>query len=260
MKKFLLILLLIIIAIVVTVYLSLGSIIKEAVNTFVPPITQTNVTVSSIEISPLEGELKVKGLVVGNPKGFNTQTAFILDEIEVVIDMKTIFSDTIVIKKIEIDDAVVTVDVALTGTNLGAINDNINAYLSKPNAATQPEQTKADSNKKKSKKAPKTVIIKKLNISDSRLQIASSLTNAQALVVVPLPDITMMDIGQKKEPMTFDKAFATVLSIFSQQSLRALANNTSALASDTIDALSHTGKATVNGIKSFAKDLKNTFK
>ncbi len=57
--------LLLIVAVVVGA--SLGKIVKVGIETVAPKITQTSVTVDSVDLSLLSGSAGVNGLVVGNP-------------------------------------------------------------------------------------------------------------------------------------------------------------------------------------------------
>src|SRR5580704_10653715 len=57
------------------VFFSLNSIVKKAVETIGPKMTQTNVVLGAAEISPFSGSGKLSKLVVGNPQGYNTPFA-----------------------------------------------------------------------------------------------------------------------------------------------------------------------------------------
>ncbi len=278
MKKLLLIIVLIIVALLVAVYFSMDILIKEAVQKYVPPITKTDIQVSSVHTSFFDGEFKVKGLAIGNPSGFSTPNAFTLGEIEVSMSMKSLFSDVIRIQKIKIDKAVATVEISKSGTNIGAINKNINDYLKNHQSADQPKPT-ADKESKKTKK----VVIKELTIQNSSIQLASSLTKSQKMMEIPLPVIQLKNIGEDKNPMTMDQAFALILSTFSQQSMQTLVQNARNLLPDLQGEISqiqdqiNAAKGKINtfkgeveaakqqlndtkeNFKSLADDLKNTF-
>ncbi len=220
MKKLLLIIVLIIAALIIAAYFTMDILIKEAVQKYVPPITKTNIQVSSVHTSVFDGEFKVKGLAVGNPSGFSTPNAFTLGEIEVSVSMKSLFSDVIMIKEITIDKAVATIEISKSGTNLGTINKNINDYMKNHQSADKPAQA-SDTDSKKAKK----VVIKELTIKNSSIQLASSLTQSQKMMEIPLPTIQLKNIGEEKNPMTLDQAFALILSTFSQQSMQTLVQN-----------------------------------
>ena len=66
----------VIVAVVVLVGLSnLGPIIKNAVNTYGPQITKTELHVADVSVSILSAEAKIKSFFLGNPQGFKTPSA-----------------------------------------------------------------------------------------------------------------------------------------------------------------------------------------
>ncbi|MCK5348461.1 MAG: hypothetical protein KAJ25_03680, partial [Desulfobacula sp.] len=72
MKKFLIAGIIVIIAVVALVFLTLsnlGPLVKKTVNTVGPQITKTDVEVADVSISIFSGEAKIKGFLLGNPKG-----------------------------------------------------------------------------------------------------------------------------------------------------------------------------------------------
>jgi uncharacterized protein involved in outer membrane biogenesis len=105
MKKLLLIggviIVIIIVALVIGVS-KLGPIIKNAVNTYGPKLTKTEVSLSDVNISLLSGKAKPKDLILGNPQGFKSAEAMKVGSILVDVDEKSLTKDTIVIDKIEV--------------------------------------------------------------------------------------------------------------------------------------------------------------
>ncbi len=81
MAKLVKIVLALVLGIGVFVLMTLGTGIKTVVETLGPEMTQAQVTLSSAKISLLSGDGRLKGLVIGNPEGFDTENAFALGEI-----------------------------------------------------------------------------------------------------------------------------------------------------------------------------------
>ena len=54
----------------------LDSMVKAGIEAAGPQITGTTVTVEAVRLSLLTGEGRVKGLVIGNPKGYQAPSAF----------------------------------------------------------------------------------------------------------------------------------------------------------------------------------------
>ena len=72
-------------------YLSLGPVIKAGIEKFGPEITQTSITVESVEAWPLTGSGTIRNLVIGNPEGYKTAG---LPDIFGVVDGKDFVSET----------------------------------------------------------------------------------------------------------------------------------------------------------------------
>lgn len=106
----------------------LGAAIKAAVESVGPEVTRTEVKLASADVSLTSGEGTLKGLLIGNPKGFATPSAIELGEIRVKIDTSTVTSDVIVIKEVVIDGPEVTYEVGSGGSNIGVIQENVNSF------------------------------------------------------------------------------------------------------------------------------------
>ena len=68
-------------------------------------------------------------LIVGNPTGFKTDGAFELDQVSVAIDIGTVANDPIVIEEIVITSPQITYELGSKGSNLDAIQMNVESYL-----------------------------------------------------------------------------------------------------------------------------------
>ena len=75
MKKVLLIVAVLVVVAVVALFVvgsNLDGIVKKAVETAGPKITQTSVTLDGVSLSPRSGSGAIKGLTVGNPSGYSS--------------------------------------------------------------------------------------------------------------------------------------------------------------------------------------------
>ena len=188
--------LVIIIAVVAVLFTSLDRIIKTAVETIGPEITKANVKLAEVNISATSGTGSLKGLLIGNPAGFKTERAFFLGEVSVEVDVGSITSDTIVINKVLIKAPEVTYELSGSGSNLDAIQKNIEAYTGGGKGAEA--GAKAESKKEE---GGKKLIIKELIISDGKIGVSASLLGGKQLNV-PLPTIRLTDIGKKEKGAT----------------------------------------------------------
>lgn len=113
MKKFLLALLvLIVLAAVVALYLvsSLDNRVKQAIEENTSRLTESPVTIESVDFSIFAGEGSITGLRVSNPPGFSSNAALTLGKIYVQLDMDNISMDLIPVKLIQADSTSILVE------------------------------------------------------------------------------------------------------------------------------------------------------
>ena len=178
-----------IIGIFVFLLSNLDSLVKEAVEKIGSEATQAKVTLSSVEISLKSGSGALKGLKVGNPKGFNTPSAFELGGISVKLDTGSIGQDPIVIKEIVISKPQVTYELAGTNSNIDAIQKNVDAYAKKFSSGGEA--------KKDSGEGPK-IVIENLYIRDGQISVSAAFLKGKALST-PLPNVHLKDIGKEEK-------------------------------------------------------------
>lgn len=183
---------------------ALNPIVEKAVNAAAPAALGVPVTLQGADLSLVRGRAALTGLHVGNPEGYKTDGLLDLGSVEVRLDVSSLFSDVVVIREIAIDGLVVTYEKGLLNSNLGALIDQLSAAEEAPEAAEERGQDKPG----------KKVVIEKLVIADSQMNLsvtgAAALTGGGALPI-PLPMITLTDLGKEKEGVTLVEAVAHVL-------------------------------------------------
>ncbi len=178
---------LLILAGLITLYLSLNRIVRSAVETVGPQMTGTALTIGDVDVSPFRGKLKLQDLLVGNPEGFRTDSAFTLKSVEVHMDLRSLTRDTIIIHKIVVHVPQITYEMGMGGSNLAKIQQNIEDFAPKP--ATTDDEPEV---------AGKKVIIELFEITDGSVRLSASLLQGQA-ASLPLPDVRMADIGSNDD-------------------------------------------------------------
>ena len=115
----------VVLIIVVVVGLSkLGPIVKTAINTYGPKITETELRVDDVGISLFSAEAKLKKFFLGNPKGFKSPSAMNVGSVFVDVDEGTITKDTIVINKVVVEGPEITYEKRAKTDNFQAILAN----------------------------------------------------------------------------------------------------------------------------------------
>ena len=182
---------------------SLDGIVPKAFNAAVPGVLGVPAALDAADISLVRGQAALHGLHVGNPEGYKTAGLLDLGSVSVKLDNSTLLSDTIVVKEIAIDGLVLTYERGLLNSNLGALIDLLSAGKDPAEAPAAKEE-----------KAGKKVIIEKVVISGIRMNV--SVTGAAALtgggaIPIPLPTITLTDLGKEKDGVTFVEAVGNIL-------------------------------------------------
>ena len=228
MKRILLIVgglvIVLVVAAVIFLFTGLGAAIKAVVEGVGSRATQSDVHLASADVSLTSGEGVLKGLVVGNPKGFSTPSAIELGEIRVKLDTSTVTSDVVVIKEIVIDGPSLTYEVGPGGSNIGVIQDNVAAFgggteKQSPgggaaSAGTQKpaKQTKAEGTK---------LIIESLVIKNGHVGVSASFLGGKALGA-SLPEIRLHDIGKASGGATTAEVAKQVLDALTHGALDAV--------------------------------------
>jgi hypothetical protein len=190
-KKIVLIAVGVVLLLVVVLMLSLGQIIKAGVNTAGPKLAKVPVHLNSVVVNPLTGMVRIKGLVVGNPEGFNTPSAMELNDFKLNIKMSSLFSKAIVIEEILIDAPQITFEKGLKSSNLSTLQANL---APKDAAAPKPEAA-PDVKPAEKKKAAKKVIIEDFQLNGAKVNVTITALGGKKMTL-PLPDIHMKDIGK----------------------------------------------------------------
>jgi uncharacterized protein involved in outer membrane biogenesis len=177
-----------IVGVVVFIYSNLDSIVKDAVEEYGPQFTGVSVKLAKVELSPENGQGKLTGLTVGNPKGYKTPSAFQLGSISMNIDISSLTSDTIIIKSIVIDKPDITYEFGDGGSNVDVIGKNVEKAAGGPGA--KQEEKKGGPGKK--------MIIESLVVSNGQVSVSHPLLKGKKIGSA-LPTIRLKDIGKDKK-------------------------------------------------------------
>ena len=187
----------IVLLLAVILYLSAGKLVQYFAPDFISKVTQTETTMGDVDISLLSGRVGLNNLTIGNPAGFKDKNAFQLGNITVNFDPKSVLSDKIVVKNVDISGVNVSTELNAQGqTNITALLDNVNKFVGAEAEPAKPAPKKqvqvlqpAESTSSKS------VVIRDLTIKDSSVRAGI----AGQMMDVSLPEIHQQNIGEQKE-------------------------------------------------------------
>ena len=168
-------------------YSSLDSIVKAAIEEYVPPMTQTSVRVGEVRLSPADGAGRISDFILGDPKGFKTAHAFAAKAIELALEPASLAGDVVVIRRIVIAAPSIHYETSDAGSNFDVIGHNVDQYLGR-----EPKK-RADPGKK--------MIVEMLSIRQARVGYAPALLKGKS-VDIALPDIELKNIGKDRGGVT----------------------------------------------------------
>ncbi len=165
--------------------------LKAAIVDYGPQVTKTKVAVAAIHVHPLLGSATIKGLAVGNPKGFSAADAFSADSIKASLRPKSLMTDTIAVDLVEVDGAKVNLEGKGAASNLTKIESNANAFAGEMQKKLGGESAPA---KPAKPEKSKSVVIKRLVLKGAQATVRYGVISGNALTV-SLPDIELRDIS-----------------------------------------------------------------
>lgn len=169
-----------------------------AIEKYGSEIAGVPIKVKDVEISATDGRGGLKGVEIGTPKGFSAPRTARLGEIRVVVDPATVTSDLVVIREIAIEAPEINYERGSGGTNLEAIQKNIDAYLKSSGQPTD--------GKPAGPQAPgRRYVIEKLSIRNARVTMTGAGMKGQGLTFT-LPDIQLRDLGKRPNGITAGQA------------------------------------------------------
>lgn len=179
----------VIVVAVVYVVLSSGDLIKAAVEKFGSEATRAEVTLDAVDLDLTSGKGALKGFVVGNPSGFKTPSAFKLGSVSIHVDAKTLAEDPVVIKEITVNAPEVTYELGDQGSNVDALQRNVDAYVKKMGGGSGGQASSSDGGG-----GPK-LVIENLWVRGGKANVSASILQGESLSAT-LPDIHLKDIGK----------------------------------------------------------------
>jgi hypothetical protein len=169
------------------IYLSLDQLVKRAIEHYGSEIIQAAVTVERAKLAPADGTGELRGLSIGNPKGFRTAHAATVGTIELAVDPLTVAKDVVLVKQIVVVAPNITYEPGARGSNFDAIQRNVEQYLGTDRSAA---------------KRGRRLVVERLTIRGARLSYSPPVMTGKAAVLFDLPDIQLSSIGKGRGGVT----------------------------------------------------------
>jgi hypothetical protein len=253
----------VVIAVIIFGLSNLGPIIKQAVNSYGPKITKTELHVDDVGVSIFSAEAKIKKFFLGNPTGFKTPSAMKVGSVLVNVDEKSLTSNTVIVDRIEV------ITPEITYEKIGQ-NDNFNAILKNITKTSDSEKRSKETSEKEG--TGKKLIIRNFIVKDGKVNLDLSVYGIKdkQQISATLPNIHLKDIGKKKNGASpaeaFKEIFAALYGTITSPAVTDLLNkelssrgvNLDSLGEDAIKKLGDTmGKE--EGLDDIGKKVKGMF-
>jgi len=200
-------------------------------------VLKVEVTLKSATISLLGGKITLEELTIGNPEGFNTAHAFLVDKISVNADLKSFATDKPRIHSIDIKSPQIVLEQGFKGSNLSTLIKN--ASSSETDKEAPPE-------------TQKKMKIDTLTVSNARVSLSAPVLQGKA-ISVSLPRIELNNLGGEKEYVEIAQSLALFLTAITKETLKAAKGG---IPDDLEEMLSSSFDAAVEGIDNAGGILK----
>jgi uncharacterized protein involved in outer membrane biogenesis len=260
MKKFivgsLIALVVVVVLAVLAVGLFLDKAIKSGVETLGPKLTKTDVTLRSVNLSLLSGSGTIKGLVIGNPQGYKTSSAIKVGTASLSLEPRSLLSDKIVVRSINVQGPEITFETDFKGNNLKKLLANVqettggeSKQTAKPQEPGQPKEAEA----------AKKLQVDDFVISGGRVHVSVTALGGQS-ATIPLPEIHLQALGQGPDGITPGELAKLVLEAVEKVARQAAAGTLSDIGKGAIYFTKDPNKAGSNDVNSVTKGLGDLFK
>lgn len=168
--------------------MSLGKIVKSAVEAAGPRLLGAPVTVGLVTIAPWSGRGTLRDLVVGNPEGFKSPHAVSVAAVEVEVKLSSLLTDTVEVERVAVREPELTWEIGQGGSNLTKLQRNAEASAEKYGGAPAPAEGSA--------KKGKSLLIKEFSVTGGKVALSATALGGQGLSAA-LPEIHLTNLGGK---------------------------------------------------------------
>ncbi len=258
MKKLLIRILIALVVVVVIVVVAIGlfldGAIKKGVERIGPQVTKVDVKLDGVSLSLLSGSGKIKGLVLGNPQGYQTPHAMSVGSTSVSVSPGSLLSDKIVVRSIRVEAPEITFEGSLAGNNLTKILDNVNGTAASPEASGDKSAPQEDK-----KKAAKKMQVDDFLMTGAKLNVSMVGMGGKSVPVV-LPDIHFTDLGKGTDGITAAELTQRVLQEVVALATKAVAGYATEIGKGATDLTKEAGKNATESVGKATKGVTDLFK
>jgi len=232
----------------IVVIMFLGQIVKKGVETAGPMVTKVEVKLDKASISLL-GSAQLKGLFVGNPPGYKTESAIKVGEVSVSLKPLSVLSDKIVVESVKIESPEITIEGGIKDNNLTKILDNVTAAAGGTGTAE----------KKDEKASNKKIQVTDLTITGAKVH-ANTLLSGGKTMTVSLPDIHLTNLGTGSDGITPAELTKQVMDAVMGKVVPALTEGLANVGKEALNLGKGAGEEAKKSVEKATGGLKGLFK
>ncbi|MDE2509941.1 MAG: AsmA family protein [Elusimicrobia bacterium] len=213
------------------VSLSLGRIVKTAVEAAGPRVLGAPVTLQFAAISPFTGKGALRGLVIGNPEGFKTPRAVSVGSVEIAVKLSSLLTHEIVVDSVVVRKPEIVWELGPGGaSNLTRLQKN--AESAAASLGAQPDAAS---------KSSRSLLIRDLQVTGGVVGLSATAFGGGALSA-PLPDVHLTNLGGE------GRSPAAVASEAFQAVTSAAQRGVSNIGSRTLDAAASAARSALSAL------------
>jgi hypothetical protein len=246
---------LIVVALLV-VFFSLDTIVKKGVEKVGPMITKVEVKLGSAQISPFGGSGRLTKLFVGNPEGYKSSSAIEVGDAKVSAQLGSLFSQTIVVNEINVQNAEITLEGGLENNNLTKIMSNVDS--SSAEAGNQPKPKNAPPQPGASKSSKK-FIVKEFVMDGAKIHLDINIPAlGNKTMTLPMPSLHLENIGVAEGGVTAEQLTQAIMKPLQASVIQSAKQEVARLGSNLGGELKGIGGS--NTVNSIQKGIGGLFK
>jgi hypothetical protein len=226
----------------------LDGLIKAAIETVGPKVTQSPVTVGGVSLSPRSGSGTLREFVVGNPAGYQAPYAIKVGTARVSVDPKSVLSDKVVIRSVVIDAPEIVLEGGLGQNNLKQLLANIDSFTAKE------KQQPADS-----AAAKKKLQLDEFVLSNAKVSVRFAMLGGRETTVT-VPEVRLTNLGAGPEGITTGELSKQVIGELLEKVLPAVTSSVSDLTKGAGDLLKNSGEGARQGLEKAGKGVSDLLK
>jgi hypothetical protein len=203
------------------------------------------------------GSASVKGLVVGNPEGYQAPQAISIGLAEVGVNPFSVLSDKIVVRSVRVESPEITFEGGLGGDNLSKIMDNVNAVAK----AGGPPSANTNAIARAGGKPGKKIEVDDFLITGAKVHGTLALFGGKNVTIpfLTLPDIHLTNLGKGGDGLTPTDLTHAVLKAIITAAVKAVSDASLSLGKGGENLGKEAGNAAGEGVDKIKKGIGGLF-